>query len=105
MPIETAFMSRSPAQNERPHARRGAPPHQLVDAAVLPHQVVAGHFGGRIAQAGERRLAGRHAGVVQHERVDGSAARRPKFGEGSVRETSGLSGVNTRRYARHYRPP
>ncbi len=48
--------------------------HQAEDGAVLVHHVMRGHARFRVAQPGHRFGAGFHAGVVQHQHVDGAGA-------------------------------
>jgi len=52
--------------------------HHLDDAAVLMHEIVAGHAALWIAQPTHRPLARAHPGIVEDQHV--RAARQPAFG-------------------------
>ena len=58
--------------------------HQAEDAAVLLDHVMRADFRRRVAHPRQRRVAGRHAGVVQHQHVDGRAAARVVVGGRAV---------------------
>ena len=83
MPIERELMSVSPAQSESPACMR--PPalvDQLDDAPILEDEVVRGDLGSGIAEPIQRRVGGRHAGIVEEQISIGlPAARSPWLGE------------------------
>ena len=58
--------------------------HQAEDAAVLLDHVVRADLRRRVAHPRQRRVAGLHAGVVQHQHVDGRVAARVVVGGRAV---------------------
>src|SRR5579884_3934779 len=58
--------------------------HQPGNPAVLIDKVMAADFAGRIAQALARGFGGGHAGVMQHQHVDGLAVAAVVIGRRTV---------------------
>ena len=54
--------------------------HHRIDGAVFGDGVMGGDFRRRIAKPVERRFRARHAGIMQHQHVDGHAAPRIVIG-------------------------
>ncbi len=71
--------------------------HQAEDPAILLHHVVSADPGRCVAQAIERRRAGRHAGVMEDQHVDRRAIRprvvvgRKPLDHGVARSGDGLA--------------
>ena len=70
IPIEAELRSLSPFQCALPACQaRSLSGDELIDPPVLPDEIMRRDFRGRIDEQVERRLAGRHAGIVQDEAV------------------------------------
>ena len=63
--------------------------HQRIDRAILVDHVMRRDFGGGIAHPRQRRFAAWHAGVMQHQHVDGRIApRHPDWAMGGPSASS-----------------